>query len=94
MDMEGMSYEDAHSDGHGGGLFRLHIIDTAFGARAGSGEPGGSGTGGGPVSCYASFGGDACCSGGAICSGYAGIGERVLTDALYALGGWAGGGLL
>jgi hypothetical protein len=34
MEMEGMSYEDAHSDGHGGGLFCLHIIDTAFGARA------------------------------------------------------------
>jgi hypothetical protein len=32
--LEGMSYEDAHSDGHGCGLFRVHIIDTAFGARA------------------------------------------------------------
>jgi len=37
--VEGMFYEDAHSDGHGCGLFRIHIIDTAFGARAGSGQP-------------------------------------------------------
>jgi hypothetical protein len=109
MDMEGMSYEDAHSDGYVGGLFRLHIIDTAFGTRAGSSEPGGSGTGGGVVSCYASFGGDArcsqrsccprrsrtaCCPGGAACSSYAGMGERILTDAIHALGRWAGRGLL
>src|SRR6266403_1538424 len=98
MEWEGMSYEDAHSDGHGCGLLRLHIIDIAFDTGAGSGEPGGSGTGGSTVSCDASFGGDACCArstgraGRSICSGYTGVGERALRDAVYALGGWAGGG--
>jgi hypothetical protein len=58
-----MSYEDAHSGGHGCGLFCLHIIDIAFGARAGSGKPGGSGTGGRAFSSYASFGGHSCRAG-------------------------------
>src|SRR5258706_5204672 len=64
---EGMSYEDAHSGGHGCGLFCLHIIDIAFGARAGSGEPGGSGSTECRVSCDASFGGDGRCSRGTCC---------------------------
>jgi len=43
MDMEGMSYENAHSDGHGCGLFCLHIIAAAFDAGSGSSWCGGSG---------------------------------------------------
>src|SRR5258706_8641477 len=57
---EGMSYEDAHSDGDGCGLFRLHIIDISFYASAGSGEPPGSGTRGGVFSCYSVCWGEAC----------------------------------
>jgi hypothetical protein len=57
-----MSYEDAHSGGHGCSLFRLHIIDTAFDASAGAGEPGGSRSAEYRVSSYASSGGDARCS--------------------------------
>ena len=63
MDMGGMSYEDAQSDGDGCGLFRLHIIDTAFDAGACSDGPGGSGTTGCSGSYYANFDGDSGCSG-------------------------------
>src|SRR5438445_11540615 len=104
--VEGMSYEDAHSDGHGCGLFRLHIIDTAFGARAGSGQPGSAGTAEFSVSCCASFGGGAHRSCSARCSwrsrttccpavaGYSGVGKRAFWDGVYASGRWTCGGLL
>jgi hypothetical protein len=36
-------HENAHSDGYGCRVFRLHFIGTAFDASSGSGEPGGSG---------------------------------------------------
>lgn len=101
--VEGMSYEDAHSDGHGCGLFRIHIIDTAFGARAGSGQPGSAGTAEFSVSCSASFGGGARRSRSARCprstcrpagAGCSGVGKRALRDGVYALGRWTCGGLL
>lgn len=104
--VEGMSYEDAHSDGHGGGLFRLHIIDTALGTGAGPGWPGGSGTAEFNVSRCASFGGGARRPCSARCSwrsrttccpavtGYPGVDKRALWDAVNKLGEWTGGGLL
>jgi hypothetical protein len=39
ISLEGMSYEDAHSNGYACGLLRLHIIDSAFDASASAGAP-------------------------------------------------------
>jgi hypothetical protein len=65
-----MSYENAHSDGYGGDVSRLHFFGTAFDASSGSGDPGGSGYAAEPgvsrhagVTCYArgsSYAGSAC----------------------------------
>jgi hypothetical protein len=100
--VEGMSYENAHSDGYGGGVLRLHIIGTAFDASSSSSGPGGSGhAGGSGISRHAGFGCDARY---ARSSGYAGcacgsgdsrgtsVGRACL--GLDALGRWASGGLL
>ena len=38
MDMEGMSYENAHSDGYGCGLFGICFVTAAFDTGSGSGK--------------------------------------------------------
>jgi hypothetical protein len=59
MELEGMSYEDAQSDGYGGGLCRRPFIGTAFDTGSSAGAPDGSEAGEFGCSGYAGFAVDA-----------------------------------